>query len=121
MTVTYAVTGTMVTIAAKDTLALEDVVATRATLRDDVRIPECERVVIDLTGVTHFRLSLDDLRFLAQEVSPWPATARVAFVAPSDLSFGSMRLYQTQLAEQAPPAQVFRRYAEALRWLDRSA
>ena len=72
--------------------------------------------LVDLTEVTDIEMSVRDALMLGRS-TPLGSHARRAYVAPSDLVFGTLRAYQVTADETHSHTRVFRSLAEAQAWL----
>ncbi|HUS18231.1 MAG TPA: hypothetical protein VMZ25_01150 [Terriglobales bacterium] len=72
--------------------------------------------LLDLSAVTDFRISTEDLQGLSA-VDPFSGRARRAFVSPGDLLFGISRMYEGIRGSNAHIA-TFRTMGDARQWLD---
>ena len=76
----------------------------------------------DLTGVTDYRVSLDQIRALAAKYEQdWQTGSRVpklmAYVVPSPLAFGTGRVYGSLMGMTGITFRVFNALDEATGWL----
>lgn len=73
--------------------------------------------IVDFTQVTRIELSADEIRRLAQRTI-FSASARRAFIAPDEVSFGIGRMFETlRSLEGEKGIGVFRTLEEALDWV----
>ena len=70
------------------------------------------RVITDFTQVTQFNISSSEIRSVAGSESPL-AQARRVMVAPSDVAYGTSRMFQTLALGTRPNITVVRTLAEA--------
>ena len=70
------------------------------------------RVVTDFTQVTHFDISSDQIRLVAESKSPLEKARRV-MVAPSDVAYGTSRMFQMLAGHTRPNISVVRSLDEA--------
>jgi len=68
--------------------------------------------ITDFTAVTQFNISLDQIRRVAETESPLSKSKRV-MVAPSDVAYGTSRMFQTLASNTRPHITVVRALAEA--------
>lgn len=98
-------------------LSFSDAVAHKDKLLGD---PDFERTysqIIDLTQITEFLLSNEDVRAFAK-FSVFSPESRRAIIAPGDLKFGMARMFATLRELQGERGiGVFRELEEALDWV----
>lgn len=70
------------------------------------------RVITDFTQVTQFEISADQIRLVAESKSPLEKTRRV-MVAPSDVAYGTSRMFQVLAGRTRPNISVVRTLDEA--------
>ena len=70
------------------------------------------RVITDFTQVTQFEISAEQIRDVAATASPL-AKARRVMVAPSDIAYGTSRMFQALAWHTRPNITVVRTLAEA--------
>jgi hypothetical protein len=70
------------------------------------------RAITDFTGVTQFNISADKIRSVADTESPLAGAKRV-MVAPSDVAYGTSRMFQTLASDTRPNIVVVRTLDEA--------
>ena len=73
--------------------------------------PDC-RVITDFTHVTLFDISSDQIRSVADSKSPLASASRV-MVAPSDVAYGTSRMFQMLAGHTRPNITVVRSMEEA--------
>ncbi|HKT26454.1 MAG TPA: hypothetical protein VJR04_17730 [Terriglobales bacterium] len=74
------------------------------------------RVITDFTQVTHFDISSDQIRLVAESKSPLEKARRV-MVAPSDVAYGTSRMFQMLAGRTRPNISVVRSLDEAYKTL----
>ena len=72
--------------------------------------------LIDLRAVTKFQVTTEEIRSLTN-VTVFDQGVRRAIVAPSDLSFGLARMYQSFAIDLGHEIEVFRDFYAACEWL----
>ena len=70
------------------------------------------RVITDFTQVTQFEISAEQIRDVASTASPLSKASRV-MVAPSDIAYGTSRMFQALATHTRPNITVVRTLAEA--------
>ena len=70
------------------------------------------RAITDFTGVTQFNISTDKIRSVADTESPL-ANAKRVMVAPTDVAYGTSRMFQALATETRPNIVVVRTLTEA--------
>jgi hypothetical protein len=70
------------------------------------------RVITDFTQVTQFNISSSEIRSVADSESPL-ADAKRVMVAPSDVAYGTSRMFQSLATRTRPNITVVRSLAEA--------
>lgn len=70
------------------------------------------RSITDFTNVTQFEISADEIRSVADSKSPL-ADARRVMVAPSDVAYGTSRMFQMLAGHTRPNITVVRSMDEA--------
>jgi len=68
--------------------------------------------ITDFSGVTQFNISLDQIRQVAETESPLAKSKRV-MVAPTDVAYGTSRMFQALSSNTRPKITVVRTLAEA--------
>jgi hypothetical protein len=68
--------------------------------------------ITDFTRVTHFNISTEQIRSVAGSKSPLQNARRV-MVAPSDVAYGTSRMFQTLASRTRPNITVVRTLEEA--------
>jgi hypothetical protein len=108
----------LVTSVAEGVLDLTLLIEHSESLKADPRFDPSFDQIADFSGVTDIRLSPDDVRHLAAH-SIFSAQSRRVAIAPSDLTFGMGRMFQSyiRLFGGAEHACIFRNRSEALEWL----
>lgn len=74
------------------------------------------RAITDFTQVTHFDISSDQIRLVAESKSPLEKARRV-MVAPSDVAYGTSRMFQILAGRTRPNISVVRSLDDAYRAL----
>jgi hypothetical protein len=74
------------------------------------------RAITDFTQVTHFDISSDQIRLVAESKSPLEKARRV-MVAPSDVAYGTSRMFQMLSGKTRPNITVVRTLDEAYKAL----
>jgi len=69
-------------------------------------------VITDFTQVTQFNISSSEIRSVADTESPLADAMRV-MVAPSDIAYGTSRMFQSLASRTRPNITVVRSLAEA--------
>jgi hypothetical protein len=88
------------------------------------KIPQPERIthgLVDLTEVTDFRVSTNELRVITQIDRQHAENMKeifVAIAAPEDIEYGVSRMYASILSNPGWTIQIFRTKHQALAWLD---
>lgn len=72
--------------------------------------------ITDFTHVTHFEISSDQIRLVAESKSPLEQARRV-MVAPSDVAYGTSRMFQMLAGRTRPNITVVRNLDEAYKTL----
>lgn len=75
------------------------------------------RAITDFTNVTQFNISTEEIRDVAERNSPLSKARRV-IVAPSDIAYGTSRMFQSLSSNTRPNITVVRSLAEAYATLD---
>jgi len=70
------------------------------------------RAITDFTQVSQFNISSNEIRSVAESESPL-AEARRVMVAPSDLAYGTSRMFQMLASRTRPHITVVRTLGEA--------
>ena len=70
------------------------------------------RAITDFTQVTQFEISSDQIRLVAESKSPLEKAHRV-MVAPSDVAYGTSRMFQVLAGRTRPNISVVRNLKEA--------
>jgi len=70
------------------------------------------KVITDFTQVTHFNISSSEIRSVADSESPLADGKRV-MVAPSDVAYGTSRMFQSLASRTRPNITVVRSLGEA--------
>lgn len=99
----------------------QELIAGATQVLDDIRggLPICY-ALIDLTDITGFEVSSDDIRGVAKlnlSMAEIIGPARVAVVAAHDIAFGMARMWEAYAHTTAWQTQVFRDRSEAENWL----
>jgi hypothetical protein len=71
--------------------------------------------IVDLTRVTTFNVSTEDIQIAAARSGPDQPRVRCAFIAPSDVAFGLTRMFE--LLSAGGQFMVFRTAVAACEWL----
>ena len=71
---------------------------------------------LDFTEVEEFMITSEGIHMLASR-DPWGSGARRAFVAPTDLAYGMLRMHEFLLNDESQEVVVFRNALEAWDWL----
>jgi|SRR5689334_5658011 hypothetical protein len=74
------------------------------------------RAITDFTAVTQFEISSDQIRLVAESKSPLEKARRV-MVAPSDVAYGTSRMFQMLAGRTRPNISVVRTLDEAYKAL----
>jgi len=74
------------------------------------------RVITDFTHVTQFEISSDQIRLVADSKSPLEKARRV-IVAPSDVAYGTSRMFQMLAGRTRPNISVVRSLNDAYKVL----
>ena len=74
------------------------------------------RAITDFTQVTQFEISADQIRLVAESKSPLEKAHRV-MVAPSDVAYGTSRMFQMLAGRTRPNITVVRTLGEAYKTL----
>lgn len=74
------------------------------------------RAITDFTNVTQFEISSDQIRLVAESKSPLERARRV-MVAPTDVAYGTSRMFQMLSGRTRPNITVVRSLDEAYRTL----
>jgi hypothetical protein len=76
--------------------------------------------IADLTDVDSLAISAEEIQLLAH-ITLFSENSRRAFVAPSQLAFGMVRMFEAHHDSSFAPSttMVFRSMSEALNWLDK--
>lgn len=69
------------------------------------------------TDFTDISPDLERSAIYIREQCPERASARISFVAESDLGFGMLRMYETLSDNLPQEIKVFRNFSEAEEWL----
>ena len=103
----------IVTIRFQRTLTVEEILE----VMDHVAHTEkCNRRLWDATG--RFTYTSQEVRRIAvRRKERWPSSARVAFLAADDVSFGLMRLLEVYSEQDNYETKVFRDEQKARHWL----
>ena len=99
------------------TLTKANVLQFRERLLADPNFSDGTRMLTDFSSVDDFQISSDDEAELIFHASKTELIFKTAFVAPSDLAFGMMRIYEAKLGENFEDVCVFRTMAAAREWL----
>jgi hypothetical protein len=91
----------------------EDLIRQVAAIRAHPQFNPEFNELIDLTAVTSFNVSSDDVHRLAGRDSSFSPSAERVLVAGQDLVFGLARMFQTFSAERRPRFTVVRSLSEA--------
>ena len=70
------------------------------------------RAITDFTNVTQFEISSDQIRLVAESKSPLENARRV-IVAPTDVAYGTSRMFQMLSGKTRPNITVVRTLSEA--------
>jgi hypothetical protein len=97
-------------------LSADDVRKMRANLREDEAFSSDLYLLFDMLDNTEFGISPSEFRELAAE-SPMGKQSRRAYVAPSELAFGLLRIFAGHSLADPAYFRVFRDLAEARLWL----
>lgn len=89
-----------------------DVVRQVSEIRQQAPYGPAYRVITDFTQVTQFNISSGEIRSVADSESPL-AQARRVMVAPSDVAYGTSRMFQSLALRTRPNITVVRTLAEA--------
>ncbi len=95
------------------TVTLGDAIAARDSIPGSPTFDPDFDHLIDFSGVTEWRLDARDMRELAKATDPFSQQSRRVIVAPSDLSFGMARMYDSLGHEQHQNEVVVRTLAQA--------
>ncbi len=95
--------------------SVEDVLTAREYLRQNPEFSPDLKQLVDMRGVTEMMPS-DRVKDLALS-DPFGAGARRAFLAPTGLAFGTMRMYQVFTENPEIEMKVCRDLDEACEWL----
>jgi hypothetical protein len=120
MPYTLTVEPDLVRVVFSGALTAADLLAMAAELRAIERVrPVPHNRLTDLSQVTDFQLTVSDiLAYVDERRGYWRAhPLRAALVAPSELSFGFARMFQT-FSEQAD-VELFATVEAAVAWLGR--
>jgi hypothetical protein len=89
-----------------------DVAQQISEIRKQAPYGSAYRAITDFTGVTQFNISSSEIRSVADTESPL-ADARRVMVAPSDVAYGTSRMFQMLASRTRPNITVVRTLAEA--------
>ena len=89
-----------------------DVARQVSQIREQAPYGPTYRAITDFTQVTQFNISSSEIRSVADSVSPL-AEARRVMVAPSDVAYGTSRMFQSLASRTRPNITVVRTLAEA--------
>lgn len=107
----------LVVVRGSGVVADQETLSLRRALGNDTRFASDLCELADYREVTDFVLSSLTLRILGA-INPYGARSRRALVAPTDLVYGMMRMWQLRRApESADHVEVFREMKDALEWL----
>jgi hypothetical protein len=101
-------------------VTLDEVVAHFREIEADARVPAEPDVLLDWSELTRFPDS-EQVHSVALEIRdllPKVSLQSCAIVAPQDLAFGVGRMFEMISEPYFRRTMVFRRMAEAERWLD---
>jgi hypothetical protein len=90
----------------------EDVARQIAEIERSAPYDEEYRAITDFTEVTQFEISSDQIRLVAESKSPLEKAQRV-MVAPSDVAYGTSRMFQMLAGRTRPHITVVRTLREA--------
>lgn len=90
----------------------EDVARQIAEIKRNAPYEGEYRAITDFTQVTHFDISSDQIRLVAESKSPLEKARRV-MVAPSDVAYGTSRMFQMLAGKTRPNITVVRTLDEA--------
>jgi len=111
----------LLTVRMHGTVSGADLVAYAQHAVDDPEIDAATRDFIDLSGVTSVPIDSDGLRkfdSILQSGGRVENPGKMAIYAPTDLTFGMARMFQSYRDGTAIDVQVFRAEDEALAFLD---
>jgi len=89
-----------------------DVVRQISEIKQQAPYGPAYRVITDFTQVTQFNISSSEIRSVADTESPLADAMRV-MVAPSDIAYGTSRMFQSLASRTRPNITVVRSLAEA--------
>lgn len=89
-----------------------DVVRQICEIKQQAPYGPAYRVITDFTQVTQFNISSSEIRSVADTESPLADAMRV-MVAPSDIAYGTSRMFQSLASRTRPNITVVRSLAEA--------
>ncbi|HKR30393.1 MAG TPA: hypothetical protein VJT08_07945 [Terriglobales bacterium] len=95
----------------------EDVVQQIAEIERNLPYDGEYCAITDFTQVTHFDISSDQIRLVAESKSPLEKARRV-MVAPSDVAYGTSRMFQMLAGRTRPNISVVRTLDEAYKTLE---
>ena len=99
-------------------VAAEEMLQNVKRLSTDSDFDSAFSELIDLHECSGTDATVQHLRYFAEEDDPFSPNARRAVFAPSQLSFGMARMYESLLGEaEAANFAVFRTMEEACQWL----
>ena len=94
-------------------IELDDLIRQVAAIRAHPQFDPEFNELIDLSAVTSFNVSSEDVRRLAGRDSSFSPSADRVLVATQDLVFGLARMFQTFSADRRPRFTVVRSLSEA--------
>lgn len=72
----------------------QDVLEQWQLIKKHPEFDPCFTYLTDLTGVTHYAISSAELKHLVETKDPFDSESRRIVVAPTDLLFGMVRMYE---------------------------
>ena len=101
---------------AQGVLTNDDILVHQAALRDDVNFDPAFSELYDFRSVTKFELSAEQIQAIAGRPI-YGTGSRAALVAPDDLVYGLLRMFQTMAEGGHGNIQIFRDMDDARSWL----
>jgi hypothetical protein len=103
------------------TVTLADFLQNQRTLRTHPEFNPDFDQISDYSEITSVAISAEEVQLLAHQTL-FSTKSRLAFVAPSKLAFGMVRMFEAyhELSSTPSNTMVFTNVSEALAWLNRS-
>lgn len=111
----------LVLVKGSGVIIVNDIIRHLDTLATDERYIAPMKKLVDYRSIENIQISKEDANIITQKKETLLkkfAGERCAFISPTDLAFGTIRVHQALIDGADINTRVFRRIEDALEWLD---